>query len=179
MLSDTADKVDVPAPGWIYVYNFSPQEKAYMQDMVGAEWRAAPWFSSVSVAAVRCRCSSVCICLTDHAVCSIRLLYSWLKWQNFCSSEQPQHCWDLKHATRREKGSLLSSPCGFWLLLSSQDDCVVLIIFPCIFVHGMVEHPMEAQNPFASLEGDDLQTSAQNRLTATLNYDRRITNCYL
>lgn len=135
-------------------------------------------FLYCSVAALRYKCSSMCVCLADQAVCSILPLYPWLKWQNFCS-KQPQHCWDLKHATRQEKGSVLSSPCGFWLSLSSQDDYAVLIFFPHIFVRGMVEHPVEAQSRFAILVGDDLQTSAQNRLTATLNYDMGITNCYL
>lgn len=42
----------------------------------------------------------------------------------------------------------------------------------------MVEHHLEAQCQFASLAGDDLQFSAQKRLTATLNYDMGITNGY-
>ena len=42
----------------------------------------------------------------------------------------------------------------------------------------MVEYHLEAQSHFASLAGDDLQISAQKRLTATLNYDTGITNGY-
>lgn len=71
----------------------------------------------------------LCVCLADQAVCSSILLCPWPKWQKFCFSEEPQHCWDLKHATRQEKSSLTSSPCGLWPWLSSQGDDVVLIFF--------------------------------------------------
>lgn len=65
LLSETCKKVEgVSAPSWIYVHSISPQKKSeergHIQDTVEEGRGAAPEFSPVSVAALTCRCSSVC-----------------------------------------------------------------------------------------------------------------------
>lgn len=66
MFSDTSEKAEgVSAPGWIYVCSFFPQKKSeergHIQDVGEGGRGAARGFSSVSVAALRHRCSSVCM----------------------------------------------------------------------------------------------------------------------
>lgn len=143
LVSETCKNVEgVSAPSWIYVQSISPQKKSeergHIQDTVEEGQGAAPEFSPVSVAALTCRCSSVC---------------------HRAGGEPPDQLATWSLTVDFQSGGWYSP-----------------YIFPCIFIHGMVEHHLETQ--FTSLAGGGFQISAQKRLTTTLNYYMGITNCY-